>query len=166
MGLRYNEKYKTIEDLKTLRYGKLMIMTDQDQVWNWLLCEMCIRDRIHLLKNECRVFQYILNRYWRVRKYSNRFGEINDRMKSIRTDRRTEKKLTKRWWIGRIDERHNQWKEIIIKGLSPYMNVKMIPKKITYIRTLRRKKVNSRGELLQINLCTNAQTFELLSTSF
>jgi len=30
MGLRYGKKYKDIEDLKTLRYGRLMIMTDQD----------------------------------------------------------------------------------------------------------------------------------------
>lgn len=32
VGLQYKKKYETIEDLKTLRYGKLMIMTDQDQV--------------------------------------------------------------------------------------------------------------------------------------
>lgn len=32
LGLQYKKKYETIEDLKTLRYGKLMIMTDQDQV--------------------------------------------------------------------------------------------------------------------------------------
>ncbi|XP_075677432.1 DNA topoisomerase 2-alpha-like isoform X3 [Dermatophagoides pteronyssinus] len=31
LGLQYKKKYNTIEDLKTLRYGKLMIMTDQDQ---------------------------------------------------------------------------------------------------------------------------------------
>lgn len=31
MGLQYKKKYETVEDLKTLRYGKLMIMTDQDQ---------------------------------------------------------------------------------------------------------------------------------------
>ena len=31
MGLQYKKKYATVEDLKTLRYGKLMIMTDQDQ---------------------------------------------------------------------------------------------------------------------------------------
>lgn len=31
LGLVYNKKYETIEDLKSLRYGKLMIMTDQDQ---------------------------------------------------------------------------------------------------------------------------------------
>ncbi|OTF76251.1 hypothetical protein BLA29_011058, partial [Euroglyphus maynei] len=31
LGLQYKKKYTTIEDLKTLRYGKLMIMTDQDQ---------------------------------------------------------------------------------------------------------------------------------------
>lgn len=31
VGLQYKKKYETIEDLKTLRYGKLMIMTDQDQ---------------------------------------------------------------------------------------------------------------------------------------
>lgn len=31
MGLRYNEKYPTPESLKTLRYGKIIIMTDQDQ---------------------------------------------------------------------------------------------------------------------------------------
>ena len=31
MGLQYKKKYETEEDLKTLRYGKLMIMTDQDQ---------------------------------------------------------------------------------------------------------------------------------------
>uniref|UniRef100_A0A2S2Q8Z8 DNA topoisomerase 2 n=1 Tax=Sipha flava TaxID=143950 RepID=A0A2S2Q8Z8_9HEMI len=31
VGLQYKKKYETIEDLKTLRYGRLMIMTDQDQ---------------------------------------------------------------------------------------------------------------------------------------
>nr|NVI79292.1 topoisomerase 2 [Cucujiformia] len=31
MGLQYRKKYETLQDLKTLRYGKLMIMTDQDQ---------------------------------------------------------------------------------------------------------------------------------------
>lgn len=31
LGLQYKKKYNSVEDLKTLRYGKLMIMTDQDQ---------------------------------------------------------------------------------------------------------------------------------------
>ncbi|XP_011191143.2 DNA topoisomerase 2 isoform X1 [Zeugodacus cucurbitae] len=31
IGLQYKKKYNTMEDLKTLRYGKVMIMTDQDQ---------------------------------------------------------------------------------------------------------------------------------------
>ncbi|XP_022236332.1 DNA topoisomerase 2-alpha-like isoform X2 [Limulus polyphemus] len=31
MGLQYKKKYESIEDLRTLRYGRLMIMTDQDQ---------------------------------------------------------------------------------------------------------------------------------------
>ncbi|KAJ8915854.1 hypothetical protein NQ315_004668 [Exocentrus adspersus] len=31
LGLQYKKKYNTPEDLKTLRYGKVMIMTDQDQ---------------------------------------------------------------------------------------------------------------------------------------
>lgn len=31
LGLQYKKKYLTTDDLKTLRYGKLMIMTDQDQ---------------------------------------------------------------------------------------------------------------------------------------
>ncbi|XP_022251044.1 DNA topoisomerase 2-alpha-like [Limulus polyphemus] len=31
MGLQYKKKYESIEDLKSLRYGRLMIMTDQDQ---------------------------------------------------------------------------------------------------------------------------------------
>ncbi|XP_055377306.1 DNA topoisomerase 2 [Condylostylus longicornis] len=31
VGLQYKKKYLTMEDLKTLRYGKIMIMTDQDQ---------------------------------------------------------------------------------------------------------------------------------------
>ena len=31
LGLRYKEKYDNPDQLKTLRYGKLMIMTDQDQ---------------------------------------------------------------------------------------------------------------------------------------
>lgn len=31
MGLQYKKKYDSIDDLKTLRYGRLMIMTDQDQ---------------------------------------------------------------------------------------------------------------------------------------
>ena len=32
MGLQYKKTYDNADDLKTLRYGKLMIMTDQDQV--------------------------------------------------------------------------------------------------------------------------------------
>lgn len=32
LGLQYKKKYETRDDLKTLRYGKIMIMTDQDQV--------------------------------------------------------------------------------------------------------------------------------------
>lgn len=31
MGLQYNKKYLSPDDLKSLRYGRLMIMTDQDQ---------------------------------------------------------------------------------------------------------------------------------------
>ena len=31
MGLQYKNKYETPESLRSLRYGKLMIMTDQDQ---------------------------------------------------------------------------------------------------------------------------------------
>ncbi|XP_036151138.1 DNA topoisomerase 2 isoform X2 [Monomorium pharaonis] len=31
LGLQYKKKYETRDDLKTLRYGKMMIMTDQDQ---------------------------------------------------------------------------------------------------------------------------------------
>nr|NVI79328.1 topoisomerase 2 [Cucujiformia] len=31
LGLQYKKKYNTPEDMKTLRYGKVMIMTDQDQ---------------------------------------------------------------------------------------------------------------------------------------
>ena len=31
IGLQYNKNYKTQDDLKSLRYGHLMIMTDQDQ---------------------------------------------------------------------------------------------------------------------------------------
>lgn len=31
MGLQYKKKYESVEDLKSLRYGRLMIMTDQDQ---------------------------------------------------------------------------------------------------------------------------------------
>lgn len=31
IGLRYKEKYDLPESLKTLRYGRMMIMTDQDQ---------------------------------------------------------------------------------------------------------------------------------------
>lgn len=31
LGLQHKKKYDTMDDLKTLRYGKLMIMTDQDQ---------------------------------------------------------------------------------------------------------------------------------------
>ena len=31
MGLQFKEKYDDLDKLKTLRYGKLMIMTDQDQ---------------------------------------------------------------------------------------------------------------------------------------
>jgi hypothetical protein len=32
IGLQYKKKYQSVDDLKTLRYGRLMIMTDQDQV--------------------------------------------------------------------------------------------------------------------------------------
>lgn len=35
LGLVYKKKYETMDDLKSLRYGRLMIMTDQDQVCNW-----------------------------------------------------------------------------------------------------------------------------------
>ncbi|RWS31537.1 DNA topoisomerase 2-beta-like protein [Leptotrombidium deliense] len=31
LGLQYKKKYTSMDDLKTLRYGRLMIMTDQDQ---------------------------------------------------------------------------------------------------------------------------------------
>lgn len=31
IGLQHKKKYENVDDLKTLRYGKLMIMTDQDQ---------------------------------------------------------------------------------------------------------------------------------------
>jgi DNA gyrase/topoisomerase IV subunit B len=31
LGLTYKKKYETVDDLKSLRYGKIMIMTDQDQ---------------------------------------------------------------------------------------------------------------------------------------
>ena len=31
LGLQYKKKYLCLEDLKTLRYGRMMIMTDQDQ---------------------------------------------------------------------------------------------------------------------------------------
>ena len=31
LGLQYKKKYNSVDDLKMLRYGKLMIMTDQDQ---------------------------------------------------------------------------------------------------------------------------------------
>ncbi|KAF7282810.1 hypothetical protein GWI33_001951 [Rhynchophorus ferrugineus] len=31
IGLQYKKKYNSIDDMKTLRYGKVMIMTDQDQ---------------------------------------------------------------------------------------------------------------------------------------
>ena len=31
VGLQYKKKYETMDDIKTLRYGKVMIMTDQDQ---------------------------------------------------------------------------------------------------------------------------------------
>ena len=44
MGLQYKKTYETTEDLKTLRYGKLMIMTDQDQVLRdaTKLCRECL----------------------------------------------------------------------------------------------------------------------------
>ena len=31
IGLQYKKKYENVDDLKTLRYGRMMIMTDQDQ---------------------------------------------------------------------------------------------------------------------------------------
>lgn len=31
IGLQYQKKYETIESLQSLRYGKIMIMTDQDE---------------------------------------------------------------------------------------------------------------------------------------
>ena len=31
VGLQYKKAYTSVDDLKTLRYGKIMIMTDQDQ---------------------------------------------------------------------------------------------------------------------------------------
>lgn len=38
LGLQYKKQYETDADMKTLRYGKLMIMTDQDQVWDAVIC--------------------------------------------------------------------------------------------------------------------------------
>lgn len=32
LGLQYKKQYNSRDDLKTLRYGKLMLMTDQDHV--------------------------------------------------------------------------------------------------------------------------------------
>ena len=32
IGLKYTKKYETEADIKTLRYGKIMIMADQDVV--------------------------------------------------------------------------------------------------------------------------------------
>ena len=32
IGLQYKKKYLNVDDLRTLRYGRVMIMTDQDQV--------------------------------------------------------------------------------------------------------------------------------------
>ncbi len=31
LGLQYKKKYTKVDDLKSLRYGRIMIMTDQDQ---------------------------------------------------------------------------------------------------------------------------------------
>ena len=31
VGLQYSKKYNMLEDLKSLRYGRIMIMADQDQ---------------------------------------------------------------------------------------------------------------------------------------
>ena len=31
VGLQYKKKYESMDDMKSLRYGKIMIMTDQDQ---------------------------------------------------------------------------------------------------------------------------------------
>jgi len=30
MGFKYNKKYESDDDVKSLRYGRIMIMTDQD----------------------------------------------------------------------------------------------------------------------------------------
>lgn len=31
MGLQNGQKYKTVKDMKSLRYGRLLLMADQDQ---------------------------------------------------------------------------------------------------------------------------------------
>lgn len=46
LGLQYKKKYETDADMKTLRYGKLMIMTDQDQVWHQSPAWICIDSEI------------------------------------------------------------------------------------------------------------------------
>ena len=36
LGLKYGKKYETDSDIATLRYGKIMIMADQDVVRNFI----------------------------------------------------------------------------------------------------------------------------------
>jgi hypothetical protein len=53
VGLQYKKKYLTTEDLKTLRYGRMMIMTDQDQV-----CPFAIKHflSIRYSMNDSKIF--------------------------------------------------------------------------------------------------------------
>lgn len=55
VGLQYKKSYEDPESLKSLRYGKIMIMTDQVSlnftgfnIWGFLTCVLLQSCRLHL----------------------------------------------------------------------------------------------------------------------
>lgn len=73
LGLQYKKKYRTQEDMATLRYGKVMIMTDQDQdgshikgkLFTW---KVAVQKKIYSDEEYKKIFEFFPNR-WEQRNY-------------------------------------------------------------------------------------------------